>query len=1714
MLRKYSVAQAIKVFPVGDAIEKQGTEVSKFKIHKITKLNPDFTYVRFRAIGNLEIDGPNANFDAFPYGEFEDERPNYGYKSFEGKRAFVEHASSNIENSIGSLYGSYLNRFNTSKFGGARWYELQDDQRKDILTSRAADEDGSIEVLMGIDKKLSPSIARMVETDSPTGCSMGTNIDYSECSVCGNRAYYEHQYCFVPGTQILMDDGTTKNIEDVQINDVVITHSGTPQKVLKVFTRDVDEEILAITYRNKTDYTLYVTKNHPILTAKPEQVICDHWKLDYPQKQWCKQGTIKWCERQTCYAKQILPNFECASHLKEGEFLLTPKVLEVRPTNISKKLAKLLGYFVAEGSYLRQGYRSKKTGTVSHKLSTICFSIGYDELNTLGKDIIALCKELFNKECFVRICLNSDTNAISGYEIRCHSTKVAQQFYNLIGEYAKNKKLSSEIIYASPDIQLEFLKGWFEGDGCLSNQVITTSSKDLAAQLSFMLLRQNIVTTPNEVNNQVGYSTHITGDTIFRVSIPESFIHKVLLGLDIKQPKLNFALTENAFLQKISDINYLPYKGKVFNLEVENDNSYIANGVACHNCNHIKYSKGSRVFVPASQLHDLLKKGALRVEWLPYILSRKSDHESVANNDRRMVYANVFEVNYGLSFFELSVVANPAFHRGYKLEKIASIKRGTRQLIPMMITPGKEIEVRLNVSEPYFQSAVNAFSSVIQRPYDDWTNQDKVEFLRDASIAKHALDHGAVEKVLIAQTDVPELNNMGIETSASSDPGFYEVINPDQLSEAKYASIVAPQKLANLQTHYACSWCKQVYAKENDKLDTTVDYGKFSQYSVCPSCAVGVVQREFGDQIFAAETRPTHVLFRDTEKDLFNYNDFEKLVSQGEKPQALVDALYRAAAEHPEIKSQVDEYIPMLQERFGDLASREYPEKKIEGGTDKMEKESKESKKAVYDGLPSTAEDIKDKGIDIQNKELKEYHEGAKIGSELIESEKETRHPGTIFIDLHETKTSFNTLHLTIKAVKDTAKAYLDIAQKIKSKGAYPEMADDMKALPKPDGMGMKPDMGPESKELKELPKPIESELSAEEPEEEVILEDVKEVLDNTIEDLGEVIRDIEGLEPEVAKEEEEIDKAVASVKRWSKKSSENAKSIYTKADESLQEAQAAIKHARKIISNIILQKKVGGTMNKKSDGLTLSDKDLARLASMNAISLKELLAEDKAEKEEKAAEKEEKEAEKEEKAAEKMEEKAEKKEEKAEKKEEKAEKEEKKAAISDYPETVDADKKEGLYDRFEHVDGERKKKDVARKAEAAAMPPTGARDLGDYSHPGGIEKIELTTWWKEMYPQYEQMKAKERRTDFDSPEGKVDILTGVVARLVRKPKAADSYLGILKVAKDGSIVDGLIATFADVAGDNQTAEAYNEFTSPEYIDQVFETTKTTGLDGIQSSLDGGVRLSKIAQMEGIEPGVTDEVNPLYDAYKSEKDSNKPRPGVLLKDHKLADAEVAAFYKEMGAAGDKGYAADMVKKYKKSAEDSEARAKKAEVELDTMKKKEAVKVLAKKAVHLSRVAASKGIIPFDLTNINKQAQEYMILDDIGFRQVKATLDKLPTTNKRALEAYQIPEAEHMMKGVIHNSINAVHTVREEHKAPEEVDVEGIQSAVEENAKLSSEDEGRLRKKAAEVVPQISADPTQGGTIPNFTRRFRTIGNDLRRAGKFEEYKDKLNIRKQ
>jgi hypothetical protein len=57
------------------------------------------------------------------------------------------------------------------------------------------DEDGCVECLIAVDKKSHPQLVRDIDTGVINSVSMGTRVGWSTCSVCGNVARTEPEYC-------------------------------------------------------------------------------------------------------------------------------------------------------------------------------------------------------------------------------------------------------------------------------------------------------------------------------------------------------------------------------------------------------------------------------------------------------------------------------------------------------------------------------------------------------------------------------------------------------------------------------------------------------------------------------------------------------------------------------------------------------------------------------------------------------------------------------------------------------------------------------------------------------------------------------------------------------------------------------------------------------------------------------------------------------------------------------------------------------------------------------------------------------------------------------------------------------------------------------------------------------------------------------------------------------------------------------------------------------------------------------------------------------------------------------------------------------------------------------------------------------------------------------------------------------------------------------
>ena len=115
----------------------------------------------------------NRNSDLFNYDELMDKDPHKGYErylTFRTASVFLNHNSSNPENAIGLVFDSTM--------------------FKDPY------EDMHITILMGVDKRKSPGVARTLQLyPTRVGTSMGCSIKSSSCTVCGKKIVKEADTC-------------------------------------------------------------------------------------------------------------------------------------------------------------------------------------------------------------------------------------------------------------------------------------------------------------------------------------------------------------------------------------------------------------------------------------------------------------------------------------------------------------------------------------------------------------------------------------------------------------------------------------------------------------------------------------------------------------------------------------------------------------------------------------------------------------------------------------------------------------------------------------------------------------------------------------------------------------------------------------------------------------------------------------------------------------------------------------------------------------------------------------------------------------------------------------------------------------------------------------------------------------------------------------------------------------------------------------------------------------------------------------------------------------------------------------------------------------------------------------------------------------------------------------------------------------------------------
>lgn len=364
-------------------------------------------------------------------------------------------------------------------------------------------------------------------------------------------------HCFPPGT--LIDcGGVFTPIEEINRASVVTSHAGGARRVVEPMARRYDGDLVKINVVGSMP--VRCTPEHPLLVLRPYRSLAG--KPMKPNWSFCKNSsTIK------KYYDSVDPEWVEAKDIKLGDFLLTPLPSMVRsdpcgvllPTVLTHKNAKelperiwpsrdmawLMGLYAADGS-------SQGDHVFGLTLSVL------DDVERAEKSIRLLGVEPITKKhkTFTRV--------------KANSTALTSSLRQWFGRSSHEKRLPSFLFDGSWDMEA-LLEGLIDGDGNRTRNngwEFRTTSLVLAMQVRFISLCLGMNPSMTLFRRKSGFKN---ARPMYTVRACESVQHQTFRW-------------RGFYCMPASKIELEKYVGDVHNFEVDVDNSYIANGVAVHNC--------------------------------------------------------------------------------------------------------------------------------------------------------------------------------------------------------------------------------------------------------------------------------------------------------------------------------------------------------------------------------------------------------------------------------------------------------------------------------------------------------------------------------------------------------------------------------------------------------------------------------------------------------------------------------------------------------------------------------------------------------------------------------------------------------------------------------------------------------------------------------------------------------------------------------------------------------------------------------------------------------------------------------------------------------------------------------------------------------------------------------------------------------------------------
>ena len=362
-----------------------------------------------------------------------------------------------------------------------------------------------------------------------------------------------------------MADGSWQSIEKIRLGEEVVTAEGETGRVAQLHVHPYEGDLIRLRLHGHKH--LKMTPDHKVLTKRgyvpAKDLTKDDWvaiprhnpvRTEILQTARHVQGetaqTKTWHpERSYGRASRSLPSTEgvpWANYKRIPDFIhLTPAA------------GRIFGLYLAEGH--------------TEKYS-VHWSFGTHEADTLVAELVGLLRDEWGLEARTQLC---NENGTVTQVVVCGKLWV-RLFRSLCGVGAAGKRVHGDLLGGPDDFLTALYLGWADGDGNEAN-----SGYRKAASVS-----HDLILNMYDIANRLGWRPTVGWEA------PKDRPHQKIRSkrtswhtwLCSKSDNWMVKLEEKTTWRRVRRLEYLPFKGDVYDIGVEGHHSFVAEGIGVHNC--------------------------------------------------------------------------------------------------------------------------------------------------------------------------------------------------------------------------------------------------------------------------------------------------------------------------------------------------------------------------------------------------------------------------------------------------------------------------------------------------------------------------------------------------------------------------------------------------------------------------------------------------------------------------------------------------------------------------------------------------------------------------------------------------------------------------------------------------------------------------------------------------------------------------------------------------------------------------------------------------------------------------------------------------------------------------------------------------------------------------------------------------------------------------